>query len=190
MRFLKELLPPALVATFVLGCPLGCTKYAQESKTGETALGAVDTQSMDPAYFSLPDSNGRSVEMTGFRGKPVLLNFWASWCQPCIDELPALMQFADWAKREAGVETVAVSVDESWAPVKKVLSQKKFWPGAALPLTILLNADGGVSAAFGCTKYPESYFIDRNYKIIRKFIGVQEWTSQEIKKWVTEHSKQ
>ncbi len=188
MRILKELLPLAILA--LAGC-LGlfaCTRYGDEPKIPQTAQGA-GVEAMDPAGFSLPDANGRLVQLSQFKDKPVLLNFWASWCQPCIDELPALLKFADWAKRELGVETVAVSVDESWVPVKKVLSQKKFWPGATLKLTILLNADGGVSASYGCTKYPESYFIDRNYKVIRKFIGAQDWTSQEIKTWFAEHSK-
>ncbi len=58
-----------------------------------------------------------------------------------------------------------------------------------LPLTILMNSDASVSNSYGTTQFPETYFINRKFKIIRKFVGTQNWTSAEIVKWTREHSK-
>ncbi len=86
--------------------------------------------------------------------------------------------------------TLAVSVDEKgWSEIDKFFVEKKLWPRGALPLTILLNSDASMAQAYGSTKYPETYFIDRNFKIIRKFVGTQNWTSPEIAQWITEHAK-
>ena len=139
--------------------------------------------------FTLSDSHGRPLKLEAFRGKPVLLNFWATWCPPCLDELPSLLKLAEWSKKELGVETIAVSVDTEWGVIERFFAEKKLWSGASLPLTILLDADGKVASAYGSGKYPETYFIDRNFKIARKFVGPQNWMSQEITGWLKEHSK-
>jgi hypothetical protein len=80
-------------------------------------------------------------------------------------------------------------VDGGWDVIRQTFLEKKFWPRRTLPLTILLNPDGAVAASYGSSKYPETFFIDRSHKVVRKFIGAQDWTSQEIVKWITEHSK-
>src|SRR6185436_10620526 len=102
---------------------------------------------------------------------------------PCLVELPSLLKFAAAMKRDVGLEVVAVSVDKEWAPITKLFAEKKLWPREELPLTILLNADGGIQTSYGTTKFPETYFIDKNFKIIRKFAGAQDWTSQETTQW-------
>lgn len=147
-----------------------------------------ENSSIDPKEFVLKDRQGRSVRLSDFKGKPILLNFWASWCPPCVDELPSLLKFAEVAKKQFGLETIAVSVDTEWKAIDGLFLEKKFWPRGALPLTILLNADGQVAESYGTSKYPETYFIDRNFKIVRKFVGPQNWTSQEIVQWIAERS--
>lgn len=187
MRFLKGLLFLAIVAM--------ATAYWAGTRPRQTidwrgaASEISEDRPIDPKDFSLRDANGRELSLAGYRGRPILVNFWASWCPPCVEELPALLRFADRARREIGLETVAISVDERWAPVHKLFREKKFWPRGSLPLTILLNSDASVAGAYGTTKYPESFFIDRNYKVIRKFVGPQNWTSREIMTWIAEHSR-
>lgn len=85
---------------------------------------------------------------------------------------------------------IAVAVDQDgWSAVNRTFTEKKFWPGKPLPLTILSNPDSGVATQYGTTQFPESFFVDRNFKIVRKFVGVQNWTSQETTEWITEHSQ-
>lgn len=141
------------------------------------------------ADITVKNAKGQTVQLSSYKGKPIMLNFWATWCPPCQDELPTLLSLAEWSKKEAGVETLAVSVDQDWATIDKFFAEKKLWPRKELPLTIFLSNDGTAAAAYGTSKFPETYFIDRNFRIIRKFIGAQNWTSQEIMQWVKEHSK-
>lgn len=144
---------------------------------------------MEVKDFALPAGNGKIVKLSDFKGKPIILNFWAAWCPPCVEELPSLLAFADWAAKNLGAVTVAVSSDQDWAAVDKLFAEKKFLPRGKTPLTILLNPDAAVAGSYSTTKYPETYFIDREFRVIRKFAGPQNWVSQEIKQWVAEHSK-
>jgi len=138
--------------------------------------------------FFLIDAIGHTVNLTQFKGKPILLNFWATWCPPCIEELPSLLEFAEKSRKNLDLVTLAVSVDESWEPIHQIFENKKLWSGTLLPLTILLDKDGSVPRAYGTLKYPETLFINKEFKVIRKFIGVQDWASEEIMEWITAHS--
>lgn len=144
---------------------------------------------MDVKDFALRDVNGKEVRLSDFKGRPILLNFWAAWCPPCVDELPSLLKLSDWAGKEFGLVTVAVSADPDWKAVDELFRKKNLWPQGSVPLTILLNSDGGVGSTYGSTKYPETFFISRDFKITRKFVGIQNWTSQEMTSWITENSK-
>lgn len=144
---------------------------------------------MEVKDFSLPDAKGRLVKLSDFKGKPIVLNFWAAWCPPCVEELPSLLEFAQWAEKNLGAVTIAVSSDPDWKAVDKLFEEKKFWPRGKLPLTILLNPDASAAGSYGTSKYPETYFIDRDFKVIRKFAGIQNWSSEEIKRWVAENSR-
>lgn len=144
----------------------------------------------EPKELSLVNLSGAPVHLSDYKGKLILLNFWASWCPPCVEELPSLLALADWAGRSLGVVTIAVSADKDPATVQKFIKEKKFWRGKTLPLTILMGKDTDIAQAYGTSKYPETFFIDQNFRIVRKFIGAQNWMSQEITRWMTELSKQ
>ena len=90
----------------------------------------------------------------------------------------------DCLSEELKAESARVRAD-----VDKFFAEKKFWPRGSIPLTILLNAEGNVAVDYGSSKLPESFFIDRGFKITRRFVGAQNWTSQEIMKWIAENSK-
>lgn len=164
------------------------SKPKQEINIAELERKATEhAGALDPKPFSLSTKDGRVVRLEDFKGRPVLLNFWATWCPPCVEELPSLLKFAEWARKELGLETIAVSVDTDWKTIDNFFAQKKLWSGKELPLTILLNSDSKVAAEYGSTKYPETFFINRDFKIARKFVGVQDWNSQELKKWISEN---
>lgn len=161
----------------------------QEIDLSASSAKEVSQTLTDPVDFELTDVNGRSVKLSQFRGRPILVNFWASWCPPCIEELPSLIKFSEWGKKEFGLVTLAVSVDESWGPINKLFMEKKLWPLSRIPITILWDKESKVPVSYGTQKYPETFFIDKNFKVARKFVGVQNWTSEEIMKWATDHSK-
>ncbi len=121
--------------------------------------------------FTITDSQ-RTVALNQFQGKPVVLNFWATWCPPCIQEMPSLVQL----QKQLGdkVTIIAVSEDDDDSAYKQFVRDHN--------VDLLTVRDSGQKAngLYGTFKFPETYVIDRNGKIVRKFIGAQEWTSPEI----------
>jgi thiol-disulfide isomerase/thioredoxin len=121
--------------------------------------------------FTVSDGQ-RSITLSQLRGKPVLLNFWATWCPPCVQETPSLVEL----QHQLGdkVTVLAVSMDEDDAAYKNFTSKRM--PG------VMTARDGEhkSSALYGTFAYPESFLIDKDGKIQRKFIGPVEWMSPEI----------
>jgi thiol-disulfide isomerase/thioredoxin len=120
--------------------------------------------------FALNDGQ-HAVDLSKLRGHVVLLNFWASWCAPCIEELPSLEEL----QRELPqVEVVAVSTDEDAVAYQRFLTEH------SVSLLTVRDADQRSNAMYGTFRFPETYVIDKSGIIRRKFIGPQEWTSPEI----------
>jgi cytochrome c biogenesis protein CcmG/thiol:disulfide interchange protein DsbE len=125
--------------------------------------------------FSLEDSTGRTVHLSDYRGKFVVLNFWATWCPPCVTEAPSLEQlnhrFSESAQQRISVLTV--SVDSDWEPVKKFSEEHK------LTFPILLDVHQSVPHEYGTFKYPETYIIDPSGLVRDKIIGGYNWMAPE-----------
>src|SRR5271167_796442 len=121
--------------------------------------------------FTIPDGQ-HSVSLSQFRGKPLVLNFWATWCPPCIQEMPSLVQL----QKQLGdkVTIIAVSEDDDDS------AYKQFVRDHSVDLLTVRDTGQKTNGLYGTFKFPETFVIDRNGKIVRKFIGAQEWTSPEI----------
>src|SRR3954468_23537239 len=136
-------------------------------------VGGVEDRPAAPS-FGLANASGRLVQLSGFRGKPVVLNLWATECGGCQAELPAFVQM-DQRYKGRGLAVVGVSLDimysdlknatEGWARVKPFVKAK----GITYP--ILLD-DGSVEKAFNLTALPATYLIDRAGRIAATYIGV------------------
>jgi thiol-disulfide isomerase/thioredoxin len=192
MRILKKLILVLMVIVAVAYWRGSRPKQEIDwNMVGVQSNGAMTPR--DPRDFKLKDLTGREVSLSQFKGRPILLNFWASWCPPCLEETPSLLKFAAWGMAAVRMVTLAVSVDENQSLVDKFVREKilekKLWPLPDLPFTILMNPGADVAAAYGTKQYPETYFIDPSFKMVRKFTGLQDWNSEEIMQWVTEHSK-
>lgn len=120
--------------------------------------------------FALNDGV-HSVDLNKLHGHVVLLNFWASWCPPCVEELPSLEQLQ---RDLPQVQIVAVSMDEDPAAYQRFL--KKY----SVSLLTVRDGDQRSNGMYGTFRPPETYVIDKDGVIRRKFIGPQEWTSPEI----------
>ena len=148
----------ATMAALVLW--LGSCRNAEPAKIGTTA-----------PDFTVSDGQ-RTVQLSQLRGKPVLLNFWATWCPPCVEEVPSLVAL----QQQMGdkVTVLAVSMDED-VDAYKAFTAKRM-PG----LLTVRDGDKKSSALYGTFAYPETFLIDKDGKIQRKFIGAVEWTSPEM----------
>jgi peroxiredoxin len=120
--------------------------------------------------FALPDANGKTWSLAALRGRPVVLNFWATWCAPCVEEMPALEQLARHLGDDAVV--LAVSVDDAWEKVTK------FFPRGT-PLSIVLDAKAEVPKTFGTEKYPETFLIDREGRVRHYIVNKRKWDGAE-----------
>jgi thiol-disulfide isomerase/thioredoxin len=115
-------------------------------------------------------------------GKPFLISFWASWCPPCVEEMPSFLRYAARARTQ-GVEVLAVSGDKGWADVHKFFSGMKLQT-EKLPMTVIMDRESVASRAYGTDKLPETYLVDSKGVIVKKFIGAQNWDSEEALKWL------
>jgi cytochrome c biogenesis protein CcmG/thiol:disulfide interchange protein DsbE len=162
---------------FVLACLFAFTGCYSHSKPSSIGTPAPD--------FTIKDSD-RSVTLSQLRGKIVVLNFWATWCPPCVDEMPSLEQLQ---KKFQGTDItiLAVSVDDDADDYHRFLKQH------AIDLLTVRESgqktDTGViapvSSRYGTYKVPETYIIDRNGVIRRKFIGEVNWGQPEIVEYLS-----
>jgi len=123
--------------------------------------------------FTISTDSGKSVGARDFGGKLLLLNFWATWCPPCIEEIPGLNEMARQLGPK-GLVVLGVSVDKDEAVYKQFLARN--------PLAYLTARDPEqkINLSYGTVQYPESYLIDGNGKVVEKYISVQPWASPQM----------
>jgi len=115
---------------------------------------------------------GKPVRLADLRGKYVMVNFWATYCAPCLRELPSMYALA--RKHPDKLAIVAVSVDDSWDPIKDLFEQRI---GKLPPFTLALDADSKLAREFGTVKIPETYLIGPDGQLVDKFVADRDWTS-------------
>jgi peroxiredoxin len=136
--------------------------------TGDTTRDPIEPGRFAPT-FSLPALAGdASLSLESLRGKVVLLNFWATWCKPCEDEMPAMESLYRELGSE-GFELVAVSVDDDRREVEE------FTARMGLTFPILLDPEKRVADAYQSHRFPESYLIDRQGVLVTRYIGPRDW---------------
>lgn len=122
--------------------------------------------------FSLQDGQGK-ISLRQFRGQVVILNFWASWCPPCIDETPSLVSMQQRLKAK-GITVVGVSSDENEQAYRRFIQEY----GINFPT--VRDPSERVEHLYGTVKIPETYIIDRNGVLRRKFVSEVNWNSPEV----------
>jgi cytochrome c biogenesis protein CcmG, thiol:disulfide interchange protein DsbE len=154
-----------LLATFLaiglLAALFGCYSGGHPPRIGSNA-----------PDFTVQDSDHK-VTLSQFRGQVVVLNFWGTFCPPCIEETPSLVQMQARLK-DKGVVVLAVSIDVDDAAYHKFLKDFN------VNLMTVRDGDQKSSSLYGTFGWPETYVIDRQGVIRRKFIGAVDWTSPEI----------
>jgi peroxiredoxin len=139
----------------------GCSSGSRPSHIGDTARD-----------FSVQDSD-RNVYLQQFRGQIVVLNFWATWCPPCVEELPSLITMQDRMKAK-GVVVLGVSIDVDEDAYHRFLKRRN------VNFMTVRDPEEKVASLYGTTGWPESYVIDRKGVLRRKFVGPVDWNSPEV----------
>ena len=160
MRFPRFLAFCLILPVVVLSA---CNRGAHPSQTGKAA-----------PDFTLSDGATR-VHLADYRGQVVLLNFWATWCSPCILEMPSLLQLHH---EMPSLAVVGVSIDEDADAYKSFISRRH------IDFTTVRDPNQSTPKLFNTDMWPETYVIDRKGMIRRKFVGAQDWNSPEIREYL------
>jgi len=118
--------------------------------------------------FALPTPDGRTIDLAGLGGKVVLLNFWATWCTPCREEMPSMERLHQEFKGQ-GLVVLAVNVQES--PKRAAL----FMRGFQLSFPTVLDADTTVTARYQVRGLPATFLIDQRGRLVGQVIGARDW---------------
>jgi len=124
------------------------------------------------------EMNGKQMQLTDMRGKVVVVNFWASWCPPCVDETPSLIALQkEIAPKGATVLGISSDYDEQ--------SYAHFVQTSGIDFPTYFDGARTISAEYGTYVYPETYIIGRDGRIARKLVGEQDWMSPEMTAYFT-----
>ena len=165
----------ALCAAFLMLAPMQAE--AQVSAEAASALRAanisVSAQRTDPRDFTLPFLSGGSAALSAYRGKVVILNFWATWCPPCRAEMPSMETLYQRFK-DQGLEILAVDSGE------EILTVRQFIRRNGYTFPVMLDRDSRVSDTYGIQAIPTTYILDREGKIIGSIVGSLSWDNPRV----------
>jgi len=156
---MKKTLKIALIAILFVGLLLsGCSSSPDNPGPATATVGEIAPD------FKLQNLEGKAVSLGGYRGTPVLINFWATWCGPCVYEMPFLQQiYEEWSDK--GLVLLAVNVGETPAKVTSFMKQYN------LSLPVLLDTTETVARKYGVTGWPTTFLIDRDGVVQDRVIG-------------------
>ncbi len=165
-RSIPSTAPTASILIGLLAALVGCYSGSHPARIGSNA-----------PDFTVQDSDHK-VTLSQFRGQVVVLNFWATWCPPCVEETPSLIQMQTLLKPK-GVVVLAISIDADDE------AYHKFLKDYSVNMVTVRDEAQRVSKLYGTFGWPETYVIDRQGVMRRKFIGPVDWTSPEVRDYLS-----
>jgi thiol-disulfide isomerase/thioredoxin len=160
------------ITAFILAIPIYrywtfLTRGMQPSSS-TMRLNQLETEGVPD--FTLPDLNGKDVSLSQFRGRPVLVNLWASWCAPCVKEFPSLKGLVEHFKGQLVV--LAVSHDHSREDLDSFI---KAFGQVPADFVIVWDKERKTGQLLGTDQLPETYILNKDHKLVRKIAGEQAW---------------
>lgn len=168
----KRLLTSILLVVFV-----GLVVLLAVNFTGTTGKEGKPVVGFPAPDFSLKDVDGQTVRLSDFRGKPVFVNFWASWCPPCREELPDIQRLFE--AKQGTVNIITVNLTSTEESTDKLV---RFVKDGGFTMTVLLDSNGSVANKYRIRSIPQSIFIDDKGIIRKKFTGAM--TSEMLDSFV------
>ncbi len=157
--------------------PIGLTQITPQPTPEKTTASMQETL----PDFQFTTLDGKTHNISDFHGKIVLLNFWATWCPPCVVEFPKLVELSS---NHRDVVLIALSNDLSIAPIEKFIARQEpqIQKKIATPSVLIAKDNKGKITAdlFQTYRLPETIIIDKNGKMVKKIVGDTDWESKAI----------
>ena len=167
MAFGREQVMPSLISVLTVAF------IASLWPSFQNLTGAGIEVGDDAPDFHLTSDAGQAIQLQDFRGKFLVLNFWATWCPPCLEELPSLNRFHERFAHK-GVVVLGVSIDEDGDTYREFLKR------AGIGFLTARDPSRRVMHRYGTYKVPETYFVDRNGKVVQKIVNSRDWTDPQL----------
>lgn len=168
-----------LVVVLLMGGALyfGWSQYKEfltrGQKPPEGTLKLNEMEKSGVPDFTLKNLAGEDVTLSAYKGKVIIVNFWASWCEPCVEEFPSLIRLLNKYPEE--VVLLAVSADYTLEDLTGFTTAFKV--SEVSNFVVMWDSEKKVAELFGTEVLPESYIIGKDGQLIRKVAGVEEWDS-------------
>ena len=162
-----------LISLFIIGVGVIVLLQTKDSSFNLSGSPRPEKGTLAP-NFTLPGLDGKMVNLTDYKGKVVLLNIWATWCPPCVEEMPSMEKLHQELKNE-DFAILAVSIDASGA-IKVLPFMKKH----KLTFPVLSDDRGDIKSLYWTTGIPESFILDKNGVIVEKVIGPRDWATPGV----------
>lgn len=159
------LLPALFLVLVVI---YGIITRQPENPDGAPQVGAM------MADFTLSDLHGHPVQLSDFRGRVVFVNVWATWCPPCVEEMPTIQRLYD-RLHERGLEVLAVSIDALGEQVVAPFMQAR-----QLSFRVLLDTQSIIEQLYRTGGVPESFIIDKQGRLVEKVVGPRDWAHPDM----------
>lgn len=162
-----------LTAGTVASLSIACKPLPGMAAELGTLVAVAPAAAVPDAPFETQD--GKPHRLSEYAGKPLLVNLWATWCPPCIAELPSLVAFAR-RMGPSGIMVLPISLDRGGAPTVTAFYSSHGISG----LPVLIDPDGALMHAFGARGLPTTYVVDRAGKVVAMTEGGVDWTAPAV----------
>jgi thiol-disulfide isomerase/thioredoxin len=163
-----------LTAIFAVALVAAGTVWIKSLVPPESPTGSLQFLSAAPE-LPIFDRAGTKTDLSKEKGKLFIIHFWATWCPPCVEEIPALSKFWDKYRTRSDVELFAISVDKDWKTIDDFMQKN--------PSAIPLFRDPGAATAkrFGTTQYPETYVVNDKGRVLFRVQGGVDWSDPDVR---------
>jgi thiol-disulfide isomerase/thioredoxin len=162
----------SLLQHSILAAALGIVLSGPSSAAGDRALTPIPDKPAAPT-FDLKDQSNRPQRLADYRGKPVILNFWATWCPPCREEMPS-MQRAHQALAKDDIAVVAINVGDDATAIDEFLAE------IPVDFPLPMDTESLVAQSYPLKGLPTTYVIDPEGRLVYSAVGSREWDDPKL----------
>ncbi len=166
--------PAAITVSLIVTIDLIVVSLVQDDSSLESVKMSSIGEGIPAPDFTFPGLDGKNTSLSDYKGKVVLVNIWATWCPPCVYEMPSMQKLYNEFNGK-NFEILAVSIDAAGVDAVAPFMKKH-----KLSFPALMDPKGTIKSMYRVTGIPESFIIDKQGVLVGKIIGPRDWATQEV----------